>query len=139
MKFIDRASELEALEKRYETENPEFMIIYGKRRAGKTELIKKFFKDKPHIYFLADKRTDLDQLKELAVKTGDYFRDSFISRNGFSDWISVFEYFKEKLKEGNKKLIFVVDEFPYLVNSNNAIPSLFQKGWDEYLKEMNVF
>jgi len=142
MKFVNRVSELAALEKRYKTENPEFMIIYGKRRAGKTELIKKFFKDKPHIYFLADKRSDLDQLKELAEKTGEYFNDSFILRNGFSDWISVFEYFREKLKtkdEKNEKLIFVVDEFPYLVNSNNAIPSLFQKGWDEYLKELNIF
>lgn len=140
-KFVNRVSELDALERRYITENAEFMVIYGKRRVGKTELIKKFFENKPHIYFLADKRSENDQLKELAGKIGEFFKDPFISRNGFSDWISVFEYLKAKLKEKHKhkKLIFVIDEFPYLVHSNKAITSLFQKGWDEYLKEMNIF
>ncbi len=141
-KFVNRVSELDALEKRYKTENAEFTVIYGKRRVGKTELIKKFFENKPHIYFLADKRSDIDQLKELAGKMGECFQDSFVSRNGFSDWISIFEYLREKLKDEkhrNEKLIFVIDEFPYLVHSNKAMASLFQKGWDEYLKELNIF
>lgn len=141
-KFVNRVTELNELEERYKTKNAEFIVIYGKRRVGKTELIKKFFENKPHIYFLADKRSDNDQLKELANKIGEYFHDSFVSRNGFSDWISVFEYLKEKLKERryeNEKLIFAIDEFPYLVHSNKAIASLFQKGWDEYLKETNIF
>ena len=55
---------------------------------------------------------------------------------GFRDWYQFFSYMREKQKT---RLIFVIDEFPYLVNSNPAISSIFQKGIDEYLKQSNVF
>ncbi len=53
MTFIDRKRELEALEKYWRTKEPQLIVIYGKRRIGKTELIKQFIKEKPHLYFLA--------------------------------------------------------------------------------------
>jgi AAA+ ATPase superfamily predicted ATPase len=53
LKFINRKSELSALEKRYKSPDPEFFIIYGRRRIGKTELVKKFTSNKRHFYFLA--------------------------------------------------------------------------------------
>lgn len=53
LKFINRKPELNALEKRYESSDPGFFIIYGRRRIGKTELVKKFASDKKHFYFLA--------------------------------------------------------------------------------------
>ena len=65
MKFINRQLELNELNKRWKGGSSEFFIIYGKRRVGKTELIKQFIKDKPSIYFMADKRSDKDQLKRV--------------------------------------------------------------------------
>lgn len=135
MKFINRKAELNALEKKWMENEPQLFIVYGKRRVGKTELIKQFIKNKPAIYFLADRRTTIEQLKELGRIIGEYFKDNSLIKKGFSDWIEVFSYLKNKT---TKKLIFAIDEYPYLVESDGATSSLFQKGWDEYLKDSKI-
>lgn len=136
MKFINRATELGSLNDKWREAKSHFVIVYGKRRVGKTELIKQFIKDKKAIYFLADKRTELELLRELGRIVGGLFADSILEKNGFSDWLEVFKYLKEKK---NGKIILVIDEYPYLVEVNKAISSIFQKGWDEYLKEAGIF
>lgn len=136
MKFINRKKELNSLEEKWASKRPQFIIVYGKKRVGKTELIKQFIKNKPAVYFLADNRSETEQLKELGKLVGKFFNDSILTSRGFNDWLEVFKYLKEKIK---KQMVFVVDEFPYLVGVNKATSSLFQKGWDEYLKESPIF
>ena len=136
MKFINRQLELDELNKRWKGDASEFFIIYGKRRVGKTELIKQFIKDKPSIYFVADKRSEKDQLKELGMLFGNYFNDKLLVKNGFNEWLDLFQYLKENIKD---RFIFAVDEYPYIVEANKSISSLFQKGWEEYLKGNKIF
>lgn len=136
MSFIDRKNELEILNKKQAEKKSHFFIVYGKRRVGKTELIKQFIKTKQSIYFLADKRTEIEQLKELSNIIAEHYGDTFLRSHGFNSWIEVFSYIKEK-KKG--KLIFAVDEYPYLIEANEAVTSIFQKGWDEYLKDEDIF
>ena len=135
MKFINRKNELEALVKAHVKGNSGFAVVYGKRRVGKTELIKQFLKDHNGVYFLADRRPITALLKEVSQLLGEYFNDKFILERGFGDWIQVFRYLKEKC---TKPFVFAVDEFPYLIETDNSITSVFQKGWDEYLKESKV-
>lgn len=135
-KFINRKEELAALNEKWEEKKSQLFIIYGKRRVGKTELIKQFIKDKPAIYFLADKRNMGDQLKELGRIAGEYFNDSILAKRGFGDWLEFFEYLK---KNSPGKFVFVIDEYPYLIESDGWLSSVFQKGWDQYLKESNIF
>ena len=54
MNFVNREKEMETLEREYKKENS-FVVIYGRRRVGKTTLIKEFIKDKKAFYFFADK------------------------------------------------------------------------------------
>lgn len=136
MKFINREKELKSLRERWKSKKAEFFVIYGKRRVGKTELIKQFIKNKPSIYFLADKRNTREQLKELGEIVGNYFNDQILKSRGFVDWIEVFSYLKSKIK---KRIVFVVDEYPYLVENDPSTSSLFQKGWDEHLKFTKIF
>lgn len=136
MKFINRQLELDELNKRWKGDASEFFIIYGKRRVGKTELIKQFIKDKPSIYFVADKRSEKDQLKELGMLFGNYFNDKLLVKNGFNEWLDLFQYLKENIKD---RFIFAVDEYPYIVEANKSISSLFQKGWEEHLKGSKIF
>jgi len=135
MKFINREGELKALEERWQSGKPELFIVYGKRRVGKTELIKQFINGKRAIYFLADKRTMDGQLWELARLVGEAFADPLISRQGFGDWLDVFAYLKRNITE---RITVVVDEYPYLAKVDRATSSLFQKGWDEYLAKSNI-
>ncbi len=82
-------------------------------------------KDKKAIYFLADSVSETEQLKNLGRVIGEFFKDSILESAGFKDWYQFFSYLKEKK---TTRLIIVIDEFPYLVYSNPAISSIFQKG-----------
>ena len=136
MKFINREIEIKALKDRWAKGSSQFIIVYGKRRIGKTELIKQFIKGKEAVYFLADKRTSSEQLRELGQIIGDMFNDDILKSRGFENWLEVFNYIK-KHKKG--KFIFAIDEYPYLVEADRSISSVFQKGWDESLKDTGIF
>jgi hypothetical protein len=135
--FFNREQELEFLNRKHQENEAQLIVIYGKRRVGKTELIKQFFSDKPHLYFLADKLPEAIQLTDIARKMGEYFRDALLAERGLGRWEQFFAYLKDKAAA--ERLIIVIDEFPYLTESNPAAPSLFQKGWDEYLQDTRVF
>ncbi len=136
MKFINRGRELKALEERWASRGAQLFIIYGKRRVGKTELIKQFIKGKNAVYFLASQSTEKEQLEGLGRAIGGQFGDAALVRNGFARWLDVFEYLKKNIKE---RFILAIDEYPYLAEADKAVSSLFQKGWDEFLKDSNVF
>ncbi len=138
--FINRKAELKFLEETYtKAQNQaQFVALYGKRRVGKTELIKHFIKDKPALYYLASKGTAKEQLGDISIITGNFFGEGFIDANSFSSWRQYFDYLGTKLAQVNQPVIIVVDEFPYLAHSNIAVPSYFQYGWDEVLKNQKV-
>jgi len=79
MEFIDRKREIAFLQAAFKSKRSEFIVIYGKRRVGKTELVKQFFKDIPHIYFLADKTSEKEQLRGLSEKAGLLFGDEGVT------------------------------------------------------------
>ncbi|NOZ69889.1 MAG: AAA family ATPase, partial [Deferribacteres bacterium] len=136
MEFVDRERQLRALEKSWQGKEARFVVIYGKRRIGKTELIKQFVKKKPHIYFLAQKINEHENLKSLGEVVSEFFDDEILRRRGFENWKWFFEYLRNRIK---KRLVLVIDEFPYLAEANKGISSIFQAGWDEYLKNTPVF
>ncbi|MCG2712702.1 MAG: ATP-binding protein [Candidatus Omnitrophica bacterium] len=136
MKFINREKELNNLNELWGQSLAHLIVIYGKRRVGKTEFIKQFLKDKPGVYFLADRRSNREQLLELGKLFGDYFKDPLLAKQGFSEWLDVFSFLKRKI---DQPFVFFIDEYPYLVEADKSISSVFQKGWDEYLKGSKVF
>ncbi len=64
--FIGRKQELEGLEKQYHGKNVKLVILYGRRRIGKTEILKQFCKDKEHVFFSCKECTDKSQLKSFS-------------------------------------------------------------------------
>lgn len=137
MQFVNRIAELAFLNKYFEKPGFQFIPLYGRRRVGKTRLVREFIRDKRAIYFLADSVTESEQLRNLGCEVGEFFGDTILAESGFRDWQQFFRYLKEKAE--HERLVMVIDEFPYLVNSNNGISSIFQKGIDILLKESNVF
>ena len=135
LEFVDRVKEIDILEQRYKSNKPEFMIIYGRRRIGKTELIKQFTKDKKHFYFLARKEPielEVDRFrKKISEKLNIFLRET-------KDFETLFIEILEKI-DASQKFIFLIDEFPYLIEAYKPILSIFQSIWDEVLKNENVF
>lgn len=135
MEFINREKELAFLEEKWEEKRPQLIVLWGKRRVGKTELVKRFIKDKPHIYFLSESTHEFEQLKRLSNAIGQFFKEPLLETRGFTGWEESFKY----LRDRNQRLVLVIDEFPYLIYSNPAIPTLFQKAWDEYWSKSNLY
>lgn len=133
--FIDRENELAFLEEKWAEAGPQLIILWGKRRVGKTELIKQFIKDKPHIYFLGESTSDQEQLRKFSLALARFFKEPLLETRGFAGWEEAFHYLQKK----NERCVLAVDEFPYLIISNPATPGLFQKGWDEHLVKGPVF
>ncbi len=135
MPFINREYELNFLDEKWGQPGAQLIVIYGKRRVGKTELAVHFAKDKPHLYFLCEKISPKHQLAKFTQTVGEFFNDEFLPQEGFKDWETAFKYLAAK----KTKIIVVIDEFPYLVETDSAIPSTFQKAWDLHLKNSQVY
>jgi len=134
--FINRRTELRQLNDWYAEPSFSFIPIYGRRRVGKTRLVQEFIKDKPAVFYLSDALAEKVQLKSIGQIVGTAFDDSILRDNGFKDWEQLFTYLAKKVKT---RMVLVFDEFPYLVNANKAISSVFQKGIDEHLKNTPIF
>ncbi len=141
-KFVNREDELKFLESRYQSSSPEFIVIYGRRRVGKTELMLKFLENKNGVYFLASKEGDRQNIKDFSHTAGRVLTDEYFGQIEFPDWFTLFEsLFKHRkfcdLAE-HDKFVLIIDEFPYLIHSNRAIPSVFQKIWELCMKKENI-
>ena len=82
MRFINRKQELEALDKFWKDKSSQLVVIYGKRRVGKTELIKRFIQAKPAAYFLARRISEKENLFSLGQAIGDLFNDITLKKRG---------------------------------------------------------
>ena len=135
MKFIGRKNELERLEKEYKRE-VSFVVVYGRRRVGKTTLIKEFIKDKKALYFLAGEETDRQNLDNFTEKLRNFTVNSILDGARYEHWRNAFGAFADSFPD--EKKVLIIDEFQYLVSSNPAFPSIFQQIWDEVLNDRNV-
>lgn len=130
--FIDRKKELEVLEECWNSKKFEFLVIYGRRRIGKTELIKEFIKNKKGICFLCSNRKPLYNLKKFSEKISEFVGIPNVSFSSFQD------AFDAALSKANGKLVIVLDEFGYLIRKDSGTLSDFQEIADEKLKDKNV-
>ena len=112
---------------------PTLLIVYGRRRVGKTELLREFAKKTGAVYLLARRESKKDQLdklsRELSAATGD---ESLVGRP-FQTYDALFEY----IAGLGKPVIF--DEFPYLVESSPELPSVLQDHWDNTFSKKKAF
>ena len=116
----------------------QFLPIYGRRRVGKTALIRRFMEKYDGIYFLCRQVAEKVQLTSLAVAVGEYFEDPFVIQRGFGTWDQFFDYLTNKTAQRPEKLVLVFDEYPYLTASTSGISSIFQQSIDEKLGKLNL-
>lgn len=135
MNFLGREKEILVLEKEYARDGG-FVVIYGRRRIGKTTLIKQFIKSKTAFYFLATKEVESQSMKRFAGVIARTTGNSVLQKAAFSDWLDLFQAVANY--KPNEKKVLVIDEFPYLVKVNDSFPSILQNAWDEILKDSNV-
>ena len=127
MEFVDRKKEFDRLQKSLRREKPQFIVVYGRRRIGKSTLIKKVMDfSRGDIYFLADKTSEPSQ-RQLFSTTVDMNIEDFSMAN-YPNWESLFRSLNRSI---NHRITICLDEFPYLVKSCPSLPSILQKLLDE--------
>lgn len=130
-KFVNRAKELEALEKQYAANQAALVIVYGRRRVGKTALITEFLKRHSNsLYFLATEESEMQNLNYFKVQVAEFTGNELL-KSAAVDWLTVFKTLIDYKTETKK--IIVLDEFQYIGQSNSAFPSVMQKVWDTLL------
>lgn len=135
-KFVNRAKELESLEKQYATDQSSLVIVYGRRRVGKTALITEFLKRHSNsLYFLATEESEMQNLNYFKVQVAEFTGNELL-KSAAVDWLTVFKTLIDYKTETKK--VIVLDEFQYIGQSNSAFPSIMQKVWDTVLKDANV-
>ena len=135
MSFVNRENELSDLEKRYLSERAELFVLYGRRRVGKTELLRAFCEGKQHVFFIATLSSDQEQLAVFSQQVWACNHAEIPAGFTFPTWEAAFRV----LLELPGRTIVILDEFTYLISGNKAIPSILQKVWDETLKNSRVF
>lgn len=135
-RFIDREAEMETLEREYERKGSALVVIYGRRRVGKTTLISEFIKDKRALFFLASEESEIQNRLAFKDKAAEFIDSDLLRNADVKNWDVIFRTIMDASFES--KPIIVIDEFQYIGKSNPAFPSVFQRIWEENLKHKQV-
>ena len=128
--FVDRDVELDQLTDCYESETADFLVIYGRRRLGKSELVRQSIADRDDaVYYQAVESTAQNQLEQFVDTATAQFPSL---QNVRYDWEALLETL------GEEDAIVVIDEFPFLIEEDESLPSRIQRVWDMELQETGM-
>ena len=134
--FVDRELEMETLQNEYERDGSALVVLYGRRRVGKTTLISEFIKDKKALFFLASEESEAQNRNAFKEKVADFIDSDLLRSAEIKSWDVLFKSIMDT--PFDSKPVIVLDEFQYLGKANPAFPSIFQRIWEEILKDRSV-
>ena len=134
--FIDRELEMETLKNEYARDGSALVVLYGRRRVGKTTLISEFIKDKKALFFLASEEAEAQNRNAFKEKVAEFIDSDLLRSADIKNWDVLFKAIMDTPFES--KPVIVLDEFQYLGKANPAFPSIFQRIWEEILKDKSV-
>ena len=132
--MFGRKDELAYLNELYESNTFEFLIMYGRRRVGKTTILQEFAMNTNAIFFPAREKNDSLNLEDFSKAIQFYFDHSFIA--SFKSWEDAFDYIGHKVTD---RTAIIIDEFPYIIEENPSVKSLLQHAIDHDFKSKNIF
>lgn len=129
--FVDRELEIATLEKEYAKKEASLVIVYGRRRVGKTTLLSEFMKEKKGMYFLATQESEALNRSAFQEKAAAFTKNPVLEETSIDKWDTIFRLIVSG--DWAQKPLLIIDEFQYLGKTNPAFPSVFQRIWDEIL------
>lgn len=128
--FVNRDRELDQLTACYESDDAEFIVLYGRRRLGKSELVRQSIADRDDaVYYQAVESTAENQLEQFVNTVTATFPQLARLRQ---DWETLLEAL------GDEDAIVVIDEFPFLIEEDSSLLSRVQRVWDTHLQETSM-
>ena len=135
--FYCREDELRKLNKRYADDKFECIVIYGRRRVGKTALINEFCKDKPTVFFSALNTTGKENLEALSRAIMSFERPDMEIAPEFRSYDAALDELTVLAK--NQRVVLVIDEYPYLAKAKPAISAMLQHIIDHKWTESKMY
>ena len=135
--FVGRERELKKLNDMYQSNQFEFAVLYGRRRVGKTTLIREFMKDKQGVYYMSvegTKKENLNGMSKALLLKGGLQK----STAEFRDYEDLLDYI-DSIALSAQKVIIAIDEYPYLAASYPSISSMLQSHIDGCWKNSRIF
>ncbi len=132
MKFVDRIEESKRLKSALSSGSSKLIVIYGRRRLGKSTLIKKVLTDRD-IYYLADTSEAVNQRYLLSKMVSEIFPG--FDKVVYPDWETLLRSISYR---ATSSFTLCLDEFPFLVNQSPELPSVIQKLTDEKFLKYNI-
>lgn len=133
--FIGREKELSQMNQRYEENNFQLFILYGRRRVGKTTLLKEFCKEKNHIFYSAEQSNEKMNLEKFSAEVFGHYGETTLEP--FRSWEKALSYIDERQRDA--ALVLVIDEFPYLAAIDPSLLSILQHLIDHRLQDGKLF
>lgn len=136
--FVDREEELAFFGRAFSRKSAELLILFGRRRVGKTALLQQFVQKSamPILYHVAVQTTVKEELARFSSRLSDFFKDPLPTLHPFETWPGVLEYLGQRARE--KPFGWVLDEMPYAVEGERSLPSLLQAAWDGALRRTGI-
>ena len=135
--FYCRDNELRDMNRRYKKGCFECLIVYGRRRVGKTALINEFCKDKPTVFFSALNASDKENLEALSKAIYEKDHPGMESAPVFQSFEAALDQITRMAEK--ERLVFVIDEYPYLAKANKSISSRLQHIIDHTWKNGQLY
>lgn len=136
MKFVGRKHELAELERLYRLGSFQMVVLYGRRRVGKTTLASAFAQGKPTLSFTAKIQNDALNLRDFSRRIYEW-KGLPASTGSFSTWEDALSFIAREA--GDEHLVFLFDEFPYAASRNEGLVSALQVVIDQLFSQTNVF
>lgn len=140
MLFVGRESEFEELSRLYKTSDSKLIVLYGRRRVGKSTLVEKFIHNKNYLRFegLENLRT-AGQINQFIEDLGTQLNDPILKQTKLNSWLPLFDYLTRIFAENKKnKYILFLDEFQWLAAGQTKLVSIIKKYWDIHWSKQNV-
>ena len=133
----DRVRELAELERAWRSGKPELLLVLGRRRAGKSFLLRRFLQGHAGFYYQATKTTAREQLRALGEAAATQFPDSALGyANGFRSWDAFLDFIVERA--AGRPFALILDELPYLLEAVRGFGTILQKQWDNELQDTKI-
>ena len=142
MRFVGRKGELQTLASFYQSASAGLLILYGRRRIGKTRLITHFLEQHPEtptFYWVATTHSEAYQLRDFSqaiIHHDPRLAGPPTEEFTFSGWEQALNHLADVVALNDQPHLVVLDEFTYLLRNEPAISSVFQKAWDQRLSHI---
>lgn len=137
--FVGRSKEIGLLESAHRSRGSAFIPIYGRRRVGKSELIRRFLRDKTGVYFLGKRAQPAMQIRELLGEAAAALGDPLLASARATGWKDALEAVVSRWP-ANRRVVIAMDEFQWTAEASPELPSVLQDLWDrQWRQRQDVF